>query len=109
MLGGHEIVEGGGLSSSNTINVGDVDVLGGQVKVSSEGLRVTLELRFSLNLKTSNGNSPGVGVSGRNNLFSGLGLDEVFSVSTNVELSNSVVNVDGEGVLGNQLAGQLEG
>lgn len=35
-------------------------------------------------------------------------MNEVFSVTTDIELSNSVVNVDGEGVISDQLAALLE-
>lgn len=70
LLGIHEIVEGRGLRNSDGINVRNVDVLGGQIKVSSEGLGVTLELRFRLNLDSVDGNSPGVGVNSGNNQIS---------------------------------------
>lgn len=111
LIGGHEVVESGNntIDGRDGINVGDVDVLGGQIEVSSEGLGIRLELRNRLDLDTGEGDSPDIGVSGGDGRDGGAGLDKVFFVATNVELSNSFVDVDGENVLVDQLAGTVQG
>lgn len=110
LVGGHEIVEGGDNSTDGVdgFDVGDVDVLGGQIEVSGEGLGVRLELRNSLNLDTGEGDGPNVGVVGGDGQSGSTGLDEVFFETTNVELSNSFVDVDGENVAVNQLASTVQ-
>lgn len=110
LVGGHEVVEGGDNSTDGVdgFDVGDVDVLGGQIEVSGEGLGVRLELRNSLDLDTGEGDGPNVGVVGGDGQSGSTGLDEVFFETTNVELSNSFVDVDGENVAVDQLASTVQ-
>lgn len=94
--GGHEIVESrnGLLSVLSRCNVGNVNEFGSGVEISNETLR-SLENASSLGLDVRDGNSPGSLVnSWDDSLVCSLG--EVLVDTSNVELSDSIVDIKRE-------------
>jgi hypothetical protein len=92
ILGGHEIVESDLCWVLNWCNIRNVDELRSGVEISNETLR-SLKNATSLGLDVSDGNSPRSFVNSWDDSLVGT-LGKVLVETTNVELTNGVMNVD---------------
>lgn len=76
--------------------------------MSNDLLTILLEQRAILGLDTRNGDAPSLRVIGGDVNNGGFGFNEIFLDTTNVELSDFVVNVERELVVVDQLAGTFK-